>query len=126
MISLITFEEPHVAGLRINGKIDRDDFLAAVAPIKQKLEACPTINLYVEISSFEGISLPALWEDIKFGFSNLSHFRREAVVTDKAWLEKWTDFGGKLVPGIEAKSFTFDQVEEARRWVAAIPDDASA
>lgn len=125
MISLIPFEESHVVGLRIDGKIERDDFLAAIAPIKQKLEAIPKINLYVEMISFEGISLPALWEDIKFGIPNFNNFSREAVVTDRAWLEKWTDIGGKLVPGIETKAFTFDQIEEAKQWATAIPADAS-
>ena len=52
-----------------------------------------------------------------FGF--MKKFYRAAVLTDKTWLKKVSEFEGTLSPGLEIKAFNLDQKEEAEGWLSS-------
>jgi len=52
-----------------------------------------------------------------FGF--IKKFNRAAVMTDKTWLKKVSEFEGILIPGLEIKAFDRDQKEEAEAWLSS-------
>ena len=56
-------------------------------------------------------------EDIRFAFPHLRNFEKKAVVSEKGWVEKLIDIGDKLFPSIEVRHFSFDQKDEAIKWV---------
>jgi hypothetical protein len=52
----------------------------------------------------------------------IKKFRRAAVLTDKNWLKKMSEFEGAFFPGLEIKAFSRDQKIEAEAWLSS-PDD---
>ena len=52
-------------------------------------------------------------------FGLLKKIDRVAVLTDKTWLKKISEFEGALFPGLEIKPFTRDQIVEAEAWLSS-------
>jgi hypothetical protein len=50
-------------------------------------------------------------------FRFVRRFDRMAVVADKAWVRKASEFEGALIPGLQIKAFDLDQEEEAEAWL---------
>ena len=49
----------------------------------------------------------------------MKKFDRAAVLTDKTWLKKASEFEGALFPGLEIKAFHIDQKAEAEAWLSS-------
>jgi hypothetical protein len=49
----------------------------------------------------------------------MKKFNRAAVLTDKTWLKKVSEFEGVLYPGLEIKAFRRDQKAEAEAWLSS-------
>ena len=49
----------------------------------------------------------------------LKKFDRAAVLTDKTWLKKVSEFEGAFFPGLEIKAFNRDQKAEAEAWISS-------
>lgn len=62
--------------------------------------------------AIELVALPAV-----LGF--LKKFRRAAVLTDKVWLKRISEFEGRLFTDTEIKAFSREQRTEAQAWLAA-------
>jgi hypothetical protein len=65
----------------------------------------------------------ALLQDLKFAFPNLGKFNKEAVVSDKKWIETIAVISNRLFPNIEIRHFSFEQTAEAKKWVAPMETD---
>lgn len=117
MLTFIDMDADNVLGFLIDGKITGDEFDEVASQLEKKMENHSQISLYVEVESFEGFSFEALMKDLKFGLSNWDRFEKEAVVTEKKWLEKLADVGDKIIPSIEVKAFPFEEREQAKKWV---------
>lgn len=121
MIQLIPMPMANVIGVRISGKMEKVDIEKTTQAIEEKLTVYDKVNIYAEIESFEGISLEALVADIKFAFPHLRDVDRKAIVSEKHWIENLVAIGDKLFPSAEVRHFSFDQKDEALRWVQASP-----
>ena len=119
MIELIPMTAENVVGIRIAGKIEKIDIQKVTGVIDEKLRSHKKLRIYVELESFGGISFEGLVEDIKLGFSHLREFEKKAVVSDKTWVAKLADWGGKLIPSMEVKHFSREEKAEAIAWVQA-------
>ena len=117
MIELLSIPADHVIGVRIAGKLEKADIDKTAKAIEAKLTVHDKVNIYAEITSFEGITLDALVADMKFVFPHLRDFAKKAVVSEKHWIEKLVAIGDKLFPSVEVRHFSFDQKEEALKWV---------
>ncbi|MEH6565505.1 MAG: STAS/SEC14 domain-containing protein [Halopseudomonas sp.] len=119
MLTSIPFADDRVVGFRIEERITTEVLDQAIALIEQALEKHPKIRLYVEMPSFDDISVEAFYKDVKFGFTHWGRFEREAVVTDRHWLERMVDIADKLFSSIDLRVFASDQADAARDWVQA-------
>lgn len=119
MITFIPFEADNVVGLRVDGRIDAADMDRIAAVCKDKLGRHHKLRVYVEVPSFEGISVEAFFKDLGIGLSQWNRYDKEAIVTDQPWLAKVTAATGHLVPGLEVKAFPGGQAAAAKAWVAA-------
>jgi len=113
----IPVEADDVIGVKVSGKIERQDMDAMIEVMKKMFEKHERISIYVEIESFGGISLPALVDDLKFALPNFKKFARKAVVSQIAWMEKWTPIADRLFPSIEVKHFPPEQKAAALKWI---------
>jgi len=113
----IPVEADDVIGVKVSGKIERQDMDAMIEVMKKMFEKHERISIYVEIESFGGISLPALVDDLKFALPNFKKFARKAVVSQIVWMEKWTPIADRLFPSIEVKHFPPEQKAAALKWI---------
>ena len=119
MIQLIPMPMDKVVGVRISGKMEKADIDKVTTAIEAKLKVHGKVNIYAEIESFAGISLDALVADIKFAFPHLRDFDKKAIVSEKHWVERLVTISDRLFPSAEVRHFSFDQKDEALRWVQA-------
>lgn len=52
-------------------------------------------------------------------FRMIRKIDRIAVVCDQDWIQAWAEIEGKLIPGVEMKSFDLDEEDEALGWLGA-------
>jgi hypothetical protein len=118
MIEIIDFESEKVIGVAMKGKINSGDIELVTKLAEEKFEKYEKLSVYVEMERFEGISLEAFFKDLKFGIKNFGKFDKKAVVTDKSWIKKLGEFSDKLFSSIEIKCFSFEEKDEAVKWVS--------
>lgn len=108
----------HVLGIKASGEVTSDDYHQVLIPaVKAALEGQDKLRLfYVLGADVTGISVGAVWEDVKTGLGHYSRWEKTAVVTDKEWLRHSIDMFGYLIPG-EFKAFSTAEEATARSWV---------
>ena len=119
MIQLMPMPVENVIGVKISGKLEKADIDKTTEAIEAKLAVHGQVNIYAEIESFDGIALEALVADVKFAFPHLRDFHKKAIVSEKHWIERLVALGDKLFPSAEVRHFSFDQKDDALRWVQA-------
>ena len=120
MIEIIPFEESNVVGLRLDGKMDDESYHQAIAAIDNALENNNKTRIYAEVIKIGGMSLETFIENVKIKFQyfkELDKFEKEAIVSDKSWLETWIKIGDKLFPSVEVRYFPTEEKEAALAWV---------
>lgn len=120
MFTQIPFANDKVIGFRIEGKISGEMLDQMLEAAEAKLQDYSKARIYVEMPVFEGMSAEAFYKDLKYGFKHWTRFEREAVVTDQRWLEVVVGLADHLVPGIDVKAFSTDEVDAARDWIQAL------
>jgi len=119
MLEPIPFDADNIVGLRVAGRIEAGEFDKIAAIVEDKLSRHPKLRVYVEVPSFDGISIEAFFKDLQMGLRHWHRFEKEAVVTDQAWLQRITAFTGHLVPGLEVRAFPTTDKAAARAWIEA-------
>ncbi len=118
MINLMENLPPHVIGLHISGKVDKDDYKKVLEPaIENQEKAFKNLNCLIYYDTeLQNFSLSALLEDLKTDFKYLDKWKKVALVTKKDYLQKVTDVLSGILPG-ELKGFPPEELEQAKVWV---------
>jgi hypothetical protein len=108
--------------IQLSGKIDSEDMKIALDELVSKSESIKNGKMLYDIIDFHLPSLGAIVIEFSrlpsmFGF--IKRFDRAAVLTDKTWLKKVSEFEGALFPGLEIKAFARDQKAEAEAWLSS-------
>ena len=120
MIEIIPFDEPNVIGFRLDGKIDDDSYDRVVVEIQQALDNNDKIRIYAEVKKFGEMSIEKFFENfkVKFGFfQELDKFEKEAIVSEKKWIETLVKVSDPLFPSVEVRYFSFEEKDQALTWV---------
>ena len=117
MLEIIPFEEGNIIGFKLKGRIEEDSFDEAVAQMEKMLKKYEKLRVYAEIEEIGGINVNTFMKDIHFKLKHFTDFEKEAVVSDKGWLEAWINIADKIFPHIEIKHFSPDEKEEAKKWL---------
>ncbi|MCK5392015.1 MAG: STAS/SEC14 domain-containing protein [Deltaproteobacteria bacterium] len=117
MIGIIPFEEGNIIGFRLNGRIEDEEFDQITEKIEEMLKHYDKLRIYAEIEEIGGMSVNTLMKDIHFKLKHWRNFEKEAVVSDKGWLESWIAVADKIFPSIEIKHFNTNEVEKAKEWL---------
>lgn len=118
-IKLIPHKPDHIVGLDINGWIEAEDIERVVSSIEKRLLSEERLRIYAEVHNWSGMSLGAFIQDLKFSFKHIKDFEKEAIVSDRRWLESLAAISNTLFSGIEVKHFTFDEKDKALEWVSS-------
>lgn len=112
--------------IEMSGKLNAEEMKTALDELVSKSENIEHGKMLYDVVDFHLPSLDAIAIEFSrlpsmFGF--LKKFNRAAVLTDKAWLKKVSEFEGVLIPGLEIKAFNRDQKEQAEIWLTSGEDD---
>ncbi len=108
--------------IEMSGKLDAGSMTVALDELVSKSENIENGKLLYVIIDFQLPTLSAI--GIEFSrlpsmFGLMKRFNRAAVLTDKTWLKKVSEFEGALFPGLEIKAFDIDQKAEAEAWLSS-------
>lgn len=117
MIELLDGLPDGVVGFEASGRLSATDYRDVVLPALESAFESGEVRFLIVMTDFGGISVGALWQDLKVGVEHLRGWKRIAVVTDIEWVTHATHLFGWMTPG-ETKTFSLDQREEAIAWVA--------
>ncbi len=120
MIDVFETNNTNLVSFRLSGQIGAEDIDVIADILEKKFDSQEFVDLYIEIADDLEESFGGLFEQAKKGFSvilpNLGKLRKAALVSDKTWLHKVTDFKD-IFFSMEMKAFKFPEKEIAREWV---------
>ena len=108
--------------IQLSGKLDSEEMKMALDELVCKSENIEKGEMLYEIIDFHLPSLGAIvieFSRLPSMFGLMKKFNRAAVLTDKTWLKKVSEFEGALFPGLEIKAFDIDQESEAEAWLSS-------
>lgn len=116
MIEQLPSPSPKVLAFKMSGTLHDEDYKKFVPAID---EAAKTgkVRLLAQFHDFQGWSLKAMWDDIKFATTHCTKFDRIALVGEKRW-EEW--MAKVCIPFTFAKIQYFDvsKIDVAKAWLA--------
>ena len=117
MIETIEGAPRHVQAFKAVGEVGVADFERALWPaLGATLKAGRKLRVvYVLGPDFTGYAPGAAWDDMTGGFSQLSHWDRCAVVTDRDWVEHLAR-GFAWLMGPHVRLFGLDDLPAAMEW----------
>ncbi len=122
MIESIDDMPPRTIGFRASGKLSRPDYHDVLEPVLRDAAESGEIRMLFLLTDFDGLERTAWYEDVKtglgLGLGHRSAWKRSAIVTNVDWVGKAFQLFAWMTPG-EVKVYGLDQLEEAKRWVAA-------
>jgi len=107
--------------IEMSGKLNAEDMEIALDELVSKSKNIKNGKMLYEIIDFHLPSLGAIrveFSRLPAMFGLMKKFDRAAVLTDKTWLKKVSEFEGALYPGLEIKAFNRDQKAEAEDWLS--------
>ena len=107
---------------KMSGRLDDEHMRVALDEISEKVEGIENGVMLYEVVDFKLPSPSTI--AIEFGrlpsmIGLMRRFKKAAVLTDKTWLKKVSEFEGALIPGLEIKAFQLDEREAAEAWLSA-------
>ncbi len=100
-----------------SGKLSRDSYDFFTPELDSLIERNGKIRLLFEMIHFEGWTLGAAWEDLKFSCKHFSDIERIAVVGNKKW-EKAMVVVCKPFTKAKIRYFDISEIGLANDWVA--------
>ena len=108
--------------IEMSGKLNAEAMRIALDELVNKSRNIQSGTMLYEVIDFHLPSLRAIaveFSRLPAMIGLMKKFRRAAVLTDKPWLKKVSEFEGALYPGIETKAFDVDQKAEAEAWLSS-------
>lgn len=108
--------------IELSDKLDSEEMKRALDELVAQSEGMEDGLMLYDIIDFQMPSMAAL--AIEFSrlpalFGLIRKYKRIAVLSDKNWIKKASEWEGMLIPGLEIKAFDRDQKEAAESWLAA-------
>jgi hypothetical protein len=109
--------------ITVSGKLDAAEAEQMIEALLRLAEGIENGRMLIDVDDFD---VPALGA-FKVEFSRLPellHFSRQfthaAVLAHEAWVRGLSAVEGKLIPGLQIKSFRKDQRYQAESWLASV------
>lgn len=106
--------------IELSGKLNAEEMKIALDELVSKSKNIEHGKMLYEVIDFHLPSLEAIvieFSRLPSMFGLIKKFDRAAVLTDKTWLKKASEFEGTFVPSLEIKAFDRDQKVEAEAWL---------
>ena len=116
MITALHDLPPGIIGFEAQGTLHAEDYRDVVLPALEHAAAEGDVRFLIMVTSFDGMTAGALWEDLRMGLEHLQAWKRIALVTDVEWMRRASALFGWMTPG-ELRTFDVDQRAEAVAWL---------
>ena len=107
--------------IELSGKLNSEEMEIALDELVNKSKEIENGKMLYDVIDFHLPSLGAIaieFSRLPSMFGLLKKFERAAVLTDKNWLKKVSEFEGMLIPGLEIKAFERNRKEQAEAWLS--------
>lgn len=107
--------------IELSGKLNSEEMRVALDELVDKSKGIEKGKMRYDVIDFHLPSLSAIAIELSRLPSMLgliNKFDRAAVLSDKNWIKKISEFEGMLIPGLEIKAFNRDQKAEAEAWLS--------
>ncbi len=104
--------------MNITGKLEHEDYMLMVPMLENAIKGMdkPKIEVLIDASNFEGWSLEAAWDDLKFGMKHKDEFTKIAFVGNK----KYEEYGIKISNWfLSGEMRYFEDIDAAKEWIKA-------
>ncbi|MFN8025165.1 MAG: STAS/SEC14 domain-containing protein [Acidimicrobiia bacterium] len=119
MIETISGLPSTVIGFRVLEQITAEDYKEVLSPVVDALiERGEDVRIVIEFPQWTGMTVSAVWEDMKMGVERFTKWKRIALVTDVDWMRHATNLFGWMTPG-DVKTFALAERDDAIAWAAA-------
>jgi hypothetical protein len=116
---MITTEHGNgLVSIAVFGEFTLSDYKEFEELVLYKLKFEGKQNLLMDLRDMTGFTIDVAWEEIRFSREHKQDFGRIAIVTDDQWVT-WSAWISQLF--VEADVQVFPNEEEARQWVADVP-----
>lgn len=108
--------------IEMSGKLNTEEMISALDELVSKSKNIENGKMLYDVIDFHLPSLGAIaieFSRLPSMFGLMKKFDRAAVLTDKTWLKKVSEFEGVLYPDLEIKAFNRDQKKEAEAWLSS-------
>lgn len=109
--------------IALSGKLNSEEMRTALDELADKSKDIEKGKMLYDVIDFHLPSLSAIaieFSRLPSMFVVVSKFDRAAVLSDKNWIKKISEFEGMLIPGLEIKAFNRDQKDEAEAWLSEV------
>ncbi|WP_372748787.1 STAS/SEC14 domain-containing protein [Litorivivens sp.] len=116
----ITPTDQNRVDIEMQGSITKEEMQNFLQELHQVAANMEHGHMVFNVSDFHWPSLGAIgFELTHIGafFKAYKHFERIAVLCDKTWVRKVSDWEGHLLSWVEIKGFTLDERELAIHWL---------
>ncbi|MEW8563718.1 MAG: STAS/SEC14 domain-containing protein [Candidatus Thiodiazotropha sp.] len=110
----------------MSGKLDSAQMRTALKELEEKSKGIDKGKMLYDVIEFHLPSLQAIvieFSHLPSMFGLIRRFTKAAVLTDKTWIKKVSEFEGALIPGLEIRAFSREQREEAEIWLESLQQD---
>lgn len=107
--------------IELNGKLDAIAMKIGLDQMVNESKNIENGKMLYQISDLDFPSLGAIGVELSrlpALFALINRFDRVAVLADKNWLKKASEFEGALFPGLEIKAFDPDEKLAAEAWLS--------
>lgn len=104
----------------MSGKLNSDSMKIALDELVEKSKSIKNGKMLYTIIDYQLPTISAIAIELSrlpSMMGLISKFNRAAVLTDKCWLQKISEFKGALSPNLKIKAFNLDQKNEAEAWL---------
>jgi len=120
MLELLPQSQGNILGVRLTGKATDEDYEKVFLPALETLikEHGKVRCLYYMDREFQGWTLGAMWDDVRFGVKHKDDFSKVAVVGGPKWAEWATKMASHWISA-EIKTYQGDSLDDAWAWLEA-------
>ncbi|PHI19590.1 hypothetical protein CEQ90_11995 [Lewinellaceae bacterium SD302] len=116
-LKFVDLGQDNLLGLAIVDKMEVADYEKFNYYVSDKVEQYGKVRLFLEIVDMKGVSLRALYEDLKTAIKHYGSIERMAIIGDQSWLKGSVKVSDLLTPGLDMAAFGTDERARAIDWL---------
>ena len=116
-IKEIDLSDERLLGIAVTGRLNKADYDRLNVLIEEKVRHYGKARILLEVVNIEGLTVRALWEDLKASVKLYGSIERIAIIGDQSWLKTSVKISDLLTPGLEMAAFSSTDHRRAVAWL---------